>query len=120
MRRLVVENKIFHYKLDRHYLIPTKAMEAYTKSNGKASWQEQAENVGKYETRIIDMYILSLPREKFENATISDTCIECGAICWHGKNTEDCIKTFPEDYKVYCYRCALDFDKFENEKTKPN
>ncbi len=111
MRRLVLDKKVLHYKLDRHYIIPTKALEAYTRSNGKASWLEQKENVNKHEARTIDSSILSLPVDKFDKATTQDVCLKCKTHCWHSDITEGRIKEFPEDYKVYCYKCALEFDK---------
>ena len=107
MRRLVVDKKIFYFKLGNHYIVPTKALEEYTKSNGSASWLEQAENVGKYETRIIDICSLSLPIIKHDRATKQDKCVQCGINCWHSDNTENCKKEFPNDYKIYCYKCAL-------------
>lgn len=111
MRRLVAENKIFHYRLGKHYIIPTRAMEAYTKSNGKATWLEQAENVGKHETRIIGLHTLSLPVDRFEDATSQDLCCECNTNCWHCELTESCIEDSPGAYGVYCYKCAAEFEK---------
>ena len=107
MRRLVVDKKIFYYKLGNHYIVPTKALEAYIKSNGKATWLEQAENIGKYETRIINSDIISLPTVKPENAYTQVECQGCKTKCWHSEKTKSMIDEGANEYEVYCYKCAL-------------
>ncbi len=108
MRRLVTNKKIFHYRLgERHYIIPTKGLDAYISSNGKATWFEQAENVGKYEVRIVNMDIISLPTNKHETATSKTECQSCKAVCWHDKISEELLQESPSEYKFLCYKCAV-------------
>ena len=103
MLSMLKDKKIFHFRIENSFIIPTIAIETYVDTKGEATWNDQIEIFSKYEPRISDLNILSLPTEKPFDATEQIKCKICGTMCWHNKNTDDMA-----EYEHFCYKCVLE------------
>ncbi len=108
MYNMVKNKKIYHFKVYEKRVIPQKAIEAYTKSNGEATWTEQQKYFCEREVRLIDYKNFSLPTLKPDDATIQIECPKCNRLCWHDKFSKGCVDDIPGFNEVFCYVCALE------------
>ena len=108
MYNMVKNKKMYHFKIYEKHIIPQKAIEAYMKSNGEATWTEQQIYFCEREPFIFKDKIISLPTLKSKDASIQAECPRCTQSCWHSDFSKSCIDDMPDYYEVYCYKCALE------------